>query len=72
MWAEPVVISLTMKYSIESEMCAHKESLATLKQKGSLSGNEEMDLGGDSPFFELEYWNFQHMLGSRFREASQN
>ena len=31
-----------------------------------------MDLGGDSPFFELEYWNFQHMLDLWFREASQN
>ena len=41
-------------------------------KRGSLLGNEEMDLGGDLPFFELEYWNFQHMLDLWFREASQN
>ena len=31
-----------------------------------------MDLWGDSPFFELEYWNSQHMLFLCFRAASQN
>ena len=34
----------------------------TFLKRGSLLGNEEIDLGGDSPFFELEYGNFQYML----------
>ena len=30
-------------------------TVAPLIKRGSLLGNEEIDLGGDLPFFELEY-----------------
>ena len=36
----------------------HNNIKMTIFKRGSLLGNEEMDLRGDSPFFELEYWNF--------------
>ena len=32
----------------------HGEFLRNLK-RGSLLGNEEPEIGGDSPFFEIEY-----------------
>ena len=35
-------------------------------------GNEKIHRRGDSPIFEIAYWNFQHMLHLWFREASQN
>ena len=34
-------------------------NLGSEVKRGSLLGNEEIDLGGDSPIFEIEYSNLE-------------
>ena len=43
-----------------------------LVKRGYQIGHTKINLGGDSPVFEIESWNFQQMLDLRFSETSQN
>ena len=76
-WGEHVV-GLNRTSRLDSGLpVSFLPGLQTLKSKkflkrGSLLGNEEPDIGGDSLNFEITYWYFQRMLHLWFREASQN
>ena len=42
------------------------------EKRGYQIGNTKIDLGGDSPVFEIESWNFQQMVDLGISETSQN
>ena len=60
-----------------SDLKMKKKSVKKVKiKKGIKRGyqieNTEIDLGGYSPVFEINSWNFQHMLDLGFSKTSQN